>query len=78
MTTRVGAEPAVAAQPQPDARGPIARLLRDLRTTTEGLTSREAALRLAGHCHAMLARHHGYIREHFEDMPEIRGWTWAG
>ncbi|UOX90441.1 cation-transporting P-type ATPase [Amycolatopsis sp. FBCC-B4732] len=46
MTTRVGAEPAAAAEPQPDAREPVARLLRDLRTTTEGLTSREAARRL--------------------------------
>jgi xylulose-5-phosphate/fructose-6-phosphate phosphoketolase len=38
----------------------------------------EGGAALAEHCHAMLARHHGYIREHFEDMPEIRGWTWAG
>jgi xylulose-5-phosphate/fructose-6-phosphate phosphoketolase len=27
-------------------------------------------------CEAMLVRHHGYIREHFEDMPEVRDWTW--
>jgi xylulose-5-phosphate/fructose-6-phosphate phosphoketolase len=32
--------------------------------------------RLAQHCHDMLARHHNYIREHFEDMPEIQNWTW--
>lgn len=25
----------------------------------------------------MLARHHGYIREHLEDMPEVRDWTWS-
>ncbi|MEO7235193.1 MAG: phosphoketolase family protein [Lapillicoccus sp.] len=31
---------------------------------------------LAQHCTDMLSRHHGYIREHFEDLPEIRGWTW--
>ena len=30
---------------------------------------------LERHCDAMLARHHGYIREHFEDMPEVRDWT---
>jgi xylulose-5-phosphate/fructose-6-phosphate phosphoketolase len=29
-------------------------------------------------CEAMLARHHGYIREHLEDMPEVRDWTWPG
>jgi xylulose-5-phosphate/fructose-6-phosphate phosphoketolase len=34
------------------------------------------ALALERHCEAMLARHHVYIREHFEDMPEVRDWTW--
>ncbi len=33
------------------------------------------ALALEHHCEAMLARHHVYIREHFEDMPEVRDWT---
>ena len=32
---------------------------------------------LEHHCEAMLLRHHDYIREHFEDMPEVREWTWA-
>ena len=27
-------------------------------------------------CQAMLARHHAYTREHFEDLPEIRDWKW--
>ena len=31
---------------------------------------------LERHCHEMLARHHDYVREHFEDLPEIRDWTW--
>ena len=31
---------------------------------------------LDDHCQKMLARHHDYVREHFEDMPEIRDWTW--
>jgi xylulose-5-phosphate/fructose-6-phosphate phosphoketolase len=31
---------------------------------------------LEQHCEAMLLRHHAHIREHFEDMPEVREWTW--
>jgi xylulose-5-phosphate/fructose-6-phosphate phosphoketolase len=33
---------------------------------------------LEEHCGEMLAKHHEYIREHLEDMPEIRDWTWPG
>jgi xylulose-5-phosphate/fructose-6-phosphate phosphoketolase len=33
---------------------------------------------LTDHCHAMLAKHTAYIREHLEDLPEIRDWTWRG
>ena len=32
----------------------------------------------SSHCDAMLERHRRYVREHFEDMPEIRDWTWPG
>jgi xylulose-5-phosphate/fructose-6-phosphate phosphoketolase len=32
---------------------------------------------LVAHCRQMLDRHHGYIREHFEDMPEVRNWRWS-
>jgi xylulose-5-phosphate/fructose-6-phosphate phosphoketolase len=28
-------------------------------------------------CEDRLARHHVYIREHFEDMPEVRDFTWT-
>ena len=30
---------------------------------------------LEAHCHEMLARHHAYVREHLEDMPEVRDWS---
>jgi xylulose-5-phosphate/fructose-6-phosphate phosphoketolase len=33
---------------------------------------------LTAYCHAQLARHEIYIREHFEDMPEVRDWIWKG
>jgi xylulose-5-phosphate/fructose-6-phosphate phosphoketolase len=36
----------------------------------------ERGAELAEHCHAMLARHHDYIREHLEDLPEIQDWVW--
>jgi xylulose-5-phosphate/fructose-6-phosphate phosphoketolase len=32
---------------------------------------------LATHCRAMLKRHPDYIREHLEDMPEVRDWRWS-
>lgn len=28
-------------------------------------------------CDEMLARHHTYVREHLEDMPEVRDWVWT-
>ena len=35
------------------------------------------ARQLEDHCRAMLERHGQYVREHLEDMPEVRDWTWA-
>ncbi|MDB4987308.1 MAG: Xylulose-5-phosphate phosphoketolase, partial [Myxococcaceae bacterium] len=32
---------------------------------------------LSQYCDAMLDKHHDYVREHFEDMPEVQRWTWA-
>jgi xylulose-5-phosphate/fructose-6-phosphate phosphoketolase len=32
---------------------------------------------LERHCRAQLERHHAYVREHFEDMPEVRDWVRA-
>ena len=31
---------------------------------------------LERHCEEMLDRHERYVREHLEDMPEVRDWTW--
>jgi xylulose-5-phosphate/fructose-6-phosphate phosphoketolase len=28
-------------------------------------------------CESELARHQIYIREHFEDLPEVRDWKWS-
>jgi len=44
------------------------------RTGARGQTDGAA---LAAHCRAMLERHPGYIREHLEDMPEVRDWRWS-
>jgi xylulose-5-phosphate/fructose-6-phosphate phosphoketolase len=34
------------------------------------------AAALTAACRALLDRHAAYVREHFEDLPEIRDWTW--
>jgi xylulose-5-phosphate/fructose-6-phosphate phosphoketolase len=35
------------------------------------------AAELTAACQTMLARHAAYIAEYFEDLPEIRDWTWS-
>ncbi|MBS1892098.1 MAG: phosphoketolase family protein, partial [Actinobacteria bacterium] len=35
------------------------------------------AAALEAHCREMLARHEAYVREHLEDMPEVRDWSLA-
>nr|WP_279325120.1 phosphoketolase family protein [Arthrobacter glacialis] len=37
----------------------------------------DGARELADHCRIMLADHETYIRQHLEDMPEVREWVWT-
>ena len=37
----------------------------------------ELAQLLEDECNEMLKKHTAYVREHFEDMPEIRDWAWT-
>ena len=48
--------------------------LEALRRVPEGETQGAA---LAEHCRAMLERHERFIREHLEDMPDVRDWCWT-
>ncbi len=36
------------------------------------------AARLRDHMQDQLAKHHAYVREHGEDMPEVANWSWPG
>jgi xylulose-5-phosphate/fructose-6-phosphate phosphoketolase len=46
--------------------------------TLEGLAACAGVLpALMDWCQEMLARYQTYIREHFEDMPEVRDWVWT-
>jgi xylulose-5-phosphate/fructose-6-phosphate phosphoketolase len=38
----------------------------------------ERGAELAAHCREMLDRHALHIREHFQDLPEVRDWSWSG
>lgn len=35
------------------------------------------ATALERYCETQLTRHHAYVREHLEDMPEVRDWVWS-
>ena len=37
----------------------------------------EKGAELVEYCRTQLARHADYVREHFEDLPEVRDWTWS-
>ncbi|CAO5159778.1 putative phosphoketolase [Frankia sp. AiPs1] len=51
----------------------LARLAVEFARTTHPGTDR-----LVTYCEAQLERHHAHVREHFEDLPEIRDWVWGG
>ena len=38
----------------------------------------KGATELLALCESQLQRHHAYVREHLEDMPEVRDWVWPG
>jgi xylulose-5-phosphate/fructose-6-phosphate phosphoketolase len=49
-------------------------LVLDVITRVPGLAGRAQALQQE--MHETLTRHRAYIREHGQDMPEIRDWRW--
>ena len=51
--------------------------LADARGASRSRASLPGAGALLDHCQEMLDRHHDYVREHLDDMPEIRDWTWT-
>jgi xylulose-5-phosphate/fructose-6-phosphate phosphoketolase len=40
-------------------------------------TEPAGATELADFCLTQLERHGEYVVEHFEDLPEVRDWTWS-
>ncbi len=51
-------------------------LVLDVIARVPHLATDRDAMNAAEHCRAMLARHAVYIREHGDDMPEVRDWRW--
>jgi xylulose-5-phosphate/fructose-6-phosphate phosphoketolase len=52
-------------------------LVLDVIARVPGLAASGDGMRLESHCREMLSRHRAYIREHGDDMPEIREWRWS-
>jgi xylulose-5-phosphate/fructose-6-phosphate phosphoketolase len=53
-------------------------LVLDVLARVPGIGRSADAGRTAAYCRARLAEHHDYIREHGEDMPDVRDWHWQG
>ena len=51
-------------------------LVRDVIARVPGLAQDPDGVRADAFCRAKLDEHHAYIREHGDDMPEVRDWTW--
>ena len=49
------------------------RLGRMLRRARRSVPNAEELIRRC----AQLARHHDYVRQHLDDIPEIRDWVWT-
>ena len=52
-------------------------LVLDVVARVPGLASSSSGNELAAYCHEMRRRHSAYVREHGDDMPEIRDWRWS-
>jgi xylulose-5-phosphate/fructose-6-phosphate phosphoketolase len=48
----------------------------DVIVRVPGLAASAEGARTAAHCYDMLAKHTAYVREHGDDMPEVRNWRW--
>ena len=48
----------------------------DVIARVPGIARSDDGGRTAAYCRARLAEHHDYIREHGEDMPDVRDWHW--
>jgi len=51
-------------------------LVLDVVARVPGLATSPDGVRTAEHCRAMLTKHAAYVREHGDDMPEVRDWRW--
>jgi xylulose-5-phosphate/fructose-6-phosphate phosphoketolase len=51
-------------------------LVRDVIARVPGLATQGVAMEIDAYCASKLAEHHRYIREHGDDMPDVRDWRW--